>query len=74
MYLGKVMHICVCEMGERGTLLKVYKVVRLHLWLWYPEVDTELCSIFLSFILFYLVVCVYYKTKLHLHRLERVKL
>lgn len=61
---------CVCV---RGSSLKAYHIVFVHLWLWNPKVDTALCPVSLNFTLFVCVCkCMYifYKIHVHLYRLR----
>ena len=62
--------MCLEAGGVRGSPLEVHQVIYIRLWLWGPQVDTELCPGFLNSVLSLLwCVCVCYKTYLHLHQL-----
>lgn len=65
-------HVCAC-VCVRGSSLKAYHIVFVHLWLWNPKVDTALYPVSLNFTLFVCVCrCMYifYKIHVHLYRLR----
>ena len=66
--IRKCVCACVCV---RGSSLKAYHIVFIHLWLWNPNVDTALCPVSLNFTLFVCICrCMYIFYKIHVHRYQ----